>query len=48
MEADKQKETHILARIDLEAAVHYREAWCVFRDRRADLYGALSTLEGYI
>lgn len=48
IEADKHKETHISARIDLEAAARYREAWCVFRDRRADLYGALSTLEGYI
>ena len=46
IEADKQKETHISARIDLEAAARFREAWCVFRDRRADLYGALSTLEG--
>ena len=48
MEADKQKETHISACIDLEAAARYRDACCVFRDRAADLYGALSTLENYI
>ena len=46
VEADKQKETHIVASIDLEAAARYREAWCVFRDRRVDLYSVLSSLEG--
>ena len=46
--ADKQKKTHILAFIDLEAAARYLEAWCIFRDRPADFYVALSTLDGFI
>ena len=43
-EADKWKETHISASIDLEAALRYRETWSLFRDRRVDLYGSLSAL----
>lgn len=45
-EADRQSETHILATVDLFAASQYRDAWCIFRDRRVDLYDVINSLEG--
>jgi N-carbamoylputrescine amidase len=41
-EAEREGDTVITADIDLEAARRMRVAWCVFRDRRPDLYGRLS------
>ena len=34
------------ATVDLDAIRELRLSWGVFRDRRPDLYGALSTLDG--
>ncbi len=45
-EADRDEETVILARFDLEAIRRYRIGWGVFRDRRPDLYGALASFDG--
>lgn len=36
----------IVAEFDLDAVAAQRQAWGVFRDRRADLYGPLLTLDG--
>ena len=36
----------LIARFDLAAIEAQRRNWCVFRDRRPDLYGALTTLDG--
>ncbi|MEM7074998.1 MAG: N-carbamoylputrescine amidase [Pseudomonadota bacterium] len=45
-EADRQEETILTARVDLDEADTFRADWGVFRDRRPDLYGALFTLDG--
>lgn len=45
-EADRESETVLIARFDLEAIAHYRRAWGIFRDRRPDLYRPLLTLDG--
>jgi len=45
-EADRVSECLVTASVDLEAAARYREDWCIFRDRRPDLYSALLTLDG--
>ena len=45
-EADEHSETVLLAQFDLAAAAELRDNWCVFRDRRPDLYGALSSFDG--
>lgn len=45
-EAPRAGEAVIAARFDLEAIAERRAAWGVFRDRRPDLYGALTTLAG--
>jgi len=45
-EEDRSEETVISAQIDLDEAAAYRRSWGVFRDRRPDLYGALTTLDG--
>ncbi|MEM9910354.1 MAG: N-carbamoylputrescine amidase [Pseudomonadota bacterium] len=47
-EADRSEETVLLATIDLDEAAEYRTSWGVFRDRRPDLYGAVSTLDGQL
>jgi N-carbamoylputrescine amidase len=45
-EADEQNETVLLAQFDLAANAQLRDNWFVFRDRRPDLYGALTSLDG--
>ncbi len=45
-EASRDREEVLLATFDLEANRHLRRSWGLFRDRRTDLYGALSTLAG--
>ncbi len=44
IEADRSEETVLLAEIDLDAAATNRRSWGLFRDRRPELYGALSKL----
>ena len=44
--ADEDGESVILAQLDLAQAAELRDNWFVFRDRRPDLYGALTTLDG--
>jgi len=45
-EANRTEQAVVVATFDLEAIERERENWGVFRDRRPDLYGALSTLDG--
>ena len=45
-DADREEETVLLATVDLDEAAEYRSNWGVFRDRRPDLYGAVSSLDG--
>ncbi len=45
-EADRSTETVLTATFDLDAVRDFRLQWGCFRDRRPDLYGALSTLDG--
>ncbi len=45
-EADEHSQTVLLAQFDLAAAAELRDNWFVFRDRRPDLYGALSSFDG--
>jgi N-carbamoylputrescine amidase len=45
-EADQESESILTARFDLEELRHAREGWFVFRDRRPDLYGPLSSYSG--
>src|SRR6478736_8028070 len=45
-EADEVTESVITAKFDLERTAELRNNWFVFRDRRPDLYGALTTYDG--
>ncbi len=45
-EAGRNAEDILVASFDLEAIERQRRGWGVFRDRRADLYDALTTLDG--
>jgi N-carbamoylputrescine amidase len=45
-EAGREDEAVVTATLDLDAAATDRAAWGLFRDRRPDLYGALSTADG--
>lgn len=45
-EADETSEAVLLAQFDLAAAAELRDNWFVFRDRRPDLYGVLTSLDG--
>jgi len=45
-EADRESEAVLTATVDLAACARHRRAWGVFRDRRPDLYGALTRLDG--
>jgi N-carbamoylputrescine amidase len=45
-EADEEKETVITAKFDLARTAELRNNWFVFRDRRPDLYGSLTTFDG--
>ena len=44
--AGRDKEAVITATVDLDAIGSARNSWGLFRDRRPDLYGPLSTLDG--
>jgi N-carbamoylputrescine amidase len=44
--ASRDREEILTADLDLAAIAAQRRAWGVFRDRRPDLYGTLSTLDG--
>jgi N-carbamoylputrescine amidase len=45
-EAPEQGDAVLVHRFDLEAIAQLRDNWFVFRDRRPDLYGRLSSLDG--
>jgi N-carbamoylputrescine amidase len=45
-EADEESETVITAKFDLAQIADLRNNWFVFRDRRPELYGALTTYDG--
>jgi N-carbamoylputrescine amidase len=45
-QAGRAERAITLAKIDLEKAAELRRSWGLFRDRRADLYGALRGLDG--
>jgi N-carbamoylputrescine amidase len=47
-EADEESEAVLVAQFDLAAAAELRDNWFVFRDRRPELYGALTTLDGQV
>ncbi|MFM7065609.1 MAG: N-carbamoylputrescine amidase [Gammaproteobacteria bacterium] len=44
--ADRSTESVLVHTFDLDAQRDYRRNWGVFRDRRPELYGALTTLDG--
>ncbi len=44
-EADEENEAVLLAQFDLAELAEQRDNWFVFRDRRPDLYGALTTYD---
>jgi N-carbamoylputrescine amidase len=44
--ADRQHESVLVSRFDLDACRAYRESWGCFRDRRPELYGAVATFDG--
>jgi N-carbamoylputrescine amidase len=37
----------LVQKFDLDECRSYRQSWGCFRDRRPDLYGALTTLDGH-
>jgi N-carbamoylputrescine amidase len=45
--ADRTSEQVLVESFDLERCRAYRQSWGCFRDRRPDLYGALTTLDGH-
>lgn len=45
-EADEVSEAVLVAKFDLAANAELRNNWFVFRDRRPELYGALTTYDG--
>jgi N-carbamoylputrescine amidase len=45
--ADRSSEQVLVATFDLEVCRSYRQSWGCFRDRRPDLYGAITTLDGH-
>ena len=45
-EADEESEAVITAKFDLERTAELRNNWFVFRDRRPELYGVLTTYDG--
>jgi len=47
-QADRASEAVITGAMDLQTMREYRQAWGVFRDRRPDLYGVLTTLDGQL
>jgi N-carbamoylputrescine amidase len=46
VEADEVSEAVLTAKFDLAANEELRNNWFVFRDRRPELYGALTTYDG--
>jgi N-carbamoylputrescine amidase len=47
-EAAEEGDAVLTASFDLEQAAAVRDNWFVFRDRRPDLYGALTSLDGIV
>ncbi|MBY5991187.1 N-carbamoylputrescine amidase [Ferrimonas balearica] len=45
-EAGREEETILYATIDLDATARARHSWGLFRDRRPDLYGPVTSLTG--
>jgi N-carbamoylputrescine amidase len=45
-EADEETEAVITAKFDLARTAELRDNWFVFRDRRPELYGVLTTYDG--
>jgi N-carbamoylputrescine amidase len=44
--ADRHSQGVLIATLDIQESREYRRSWGVFRDRRADLYAPLLTLDG--
>lgn len=47
-QAQREGEAVLLATFDLDAIAAARRGWGLFRDRRPDLYGVLTTLDGVV
>jgi N-carbamoylputrescine amidase len=45
-EADRETESVLVAEFDLDQLQMQRFDWGLFRDRRPDLYGAITTFDG--
>jgi len=45
-EADRSSETVLVHSFDLDEVARTRDYWCMYRDRRPELYGAIATLDG--
>ena len=46
VESDRDSQDIIIAELDLAAMRKERTDWGLFRDRRPDLYGSLTSLDG--
>lgn len=44
--ANRTDQAVLVHTFDLDSIRDYRETWGIYRDRRPDLYGAISTLDG--
>jgi N-carbamoylputrescine amidase len=44
--ADRASEQVLVQKFDLDECLSFRQSWGCFRDRRPDLYGPLTTLDG--
>lgn len=47
-QAGRDEQTLLTQRIDLDEVARMRDRWCLFRDRRPDLYGPIMTLDGQL
>jgi N-carbamoylputrescine amidase len=45
-QAGRDQEEVLVHRFNFQKVKECRDSWAVFRDRRPDLYGALTTLDG--
>ncbi len=47
-QASREDSTVLTHSFDLEEIAQHRDRWCLFRDRRPDLYGPIMTLDGIV
>ena len=47
-QAGREERSLLTQRFDLDEIAQMRDRWCLFRDRRPDLYGSIMTLDGQL